>query len=550
MTTDARRRDLRAAIAVLVTVIALVSGACRSSSADDNSQRLAATKDTGGEHPVRGGRMVVALPMETNGWNPFMNQWGDAPTLAGSTMIEPLAIQENDGTPKPWLAERWESNDDFTQWDITLRQGVRFHDNTPFNAQAAKKSLEMLYQSGLYSFAYGPLYDHVQVTGEYTVRVFLKLHWAHYPTSLPFAWMLAPAMVDRPDQGTSNPIGTGPFRFQRWTAFNALSVVRFDGYWRKDREGQPLPYLNEIEFPVIGDAPARASALQTGDVDFALSAGGDISADVDATFQVIKDYSTQRTYLALNTAAGLSAKPNPFSNIHARRAVAYAVDRQRLARSAGAGVESTPYGYREDGPWAPAGGHGYVDHDPAIAHRELETYKKDTGAKSLAFQLNASSATDVQETMQALGANLAEVGITVTINAVDMPKSGLLSAMGDYHALLARTHDFLDPDQEVFYYSASAIKSPPMPSLNFSRYTSPKLEADLKVIRESTDQAKRKQANDDLIRETNDNVVNVWLYNTPESIVASRHVRGIDGFRTHVFANALPKPWLAEAYLR
>jgi peptide/nickel transport system substrate-binding protein len=548
MRIDAGARRRGVVLAALVTAIALAASGCHTISADeglDSQQEIASRdKDKAEEAPMVGGRLVMAIPMESNGWNPFMNQWGDAPTMVGTSMIEPLAVQDSDGTPRPWLAERWSSNADHTVWDLNLRPGVVFHDYTPFDAGAAKRSLDKLFGSGLYSLQFGRLYDHVEVTGPLSVRVYLKVRWAQYPTSLVFAWMLAPSMLDRPDEGISSPVGTGPFRFKRWSQFQSLSVTRFDKYWRKDSDGRPLPYLSEVEFRVLDDGMIRESSLKIGDIDMALSAGSDIAERLQNDFEVVKDYSTQRTFMLLNTGTG--NKGNPFSNIHARRALAYAADRRRVASKVGPAVEITTHGFRPDSPWAPKGADGYVDYDPAIARKEIDLYKKETGASSLSFTLTSPGSIDMQTAVQVLKENLAEVGIKMSLNIIEMPKNGLQAALGDFHATFVRTYDFPDPDQMNFFASSQTLRPIGELSLNISRYSTPALDQNLKIIRESTDPAERKAANDEVIRETNDAAINIWLYNTPESIVANRRVRGLDGFRSHPFANALPKPWLAE----
>lgn len=553
MGREAAARRSRVALEACFVAIALLAIGCHTFGSDtaNEGQRPIALRDAAeaAATPHRGGRLVVAVPEETNGWNPFKNQWGDAPTLIGTSMVEPLAVQENDGTAVPWLAEHWEPNADFTQWDISLRPGVVFHDNTPFNAEAAKKSLDKMHKSSYYSIQYGPLYDHVEVVDEMTVRVFLKLRWAAYPISLAYAWMLAPSMLDQPDEGVLHPIGTGPFRFQEWSQFKSLSAVRWDKYWRKDPAGQPLPYLDELEFQILTETATRAQALRSGDIDLALSTQAEMLVGLPDDYNVVKDYNTQRTYLMLNTVGGPGTRNNPFHNEHARRALAYAIDRERIAAKIGPDIGSTTYGYRPDSPWAPAGSDGYVDHDPAAARRELDLYKKETGAKSLSFTLNAASNVDVQRTVQDLKADLAEFGIEVQGSTVDQPKAGLVAALGDFHATLVRTHDFPDPDQMSFYYSSSSLAPVGEVSLNLTRYTSPTLDANLKIVRESSDPAARKAANDEIIRETNGAVIDVWLYDTPESIVTTPHVKGLDGFRSHAFANPLPKPWLAETWV-
>jgi peptide/nickel transport system substrate-binding protein len=344
-------------------------------------------------------------------------------------------------------------------------------------------------------------------------------------------------------------VGTGPFRFDNWVQGKSLSTKKWDRYWRKDADGQPLPHLNELEFRPMSDDQQREQAVRMGDVDVALSAAGDIATNLADEFNVIKDYNGQRTYLMLNTAVGDANKGNPFTNVHARRALAYATDRQRIAKIVGQDVQVTTYGFRPDSPWAPKGGDSYFPYDPAQARVEIDKYRRETGASNLTFTLSGLSASETQAVLQGLKANWEEVGITVKIEGNEAAKLTVLTALGQYHATWFRLYDFPDPDQMNFYLAKSNINDVGKLSLNFTHYTSRRLEDNLKILRESQDQTARKTASDDIIRETNDQVLNLWLYDTPESLVARRDVQGLDGFRTHAFANNLPKPWLAEAWL-
>jgi ABC-type transport system substrate-binding protein len=107
---------------------------------------------------------------------------------------------------------------------------------------------------------------------------------------------------------------------------------------------------------------------------------------------------------------------------------------------------------------------------------------------------------------------------------------------------------FPDPDLMNFYYSSSTVRPVGELSLNFTRWSSPQVDDYLKIIRERVDPVARKTANDALIRETNSQANTIWLYNAPDSLVSRRSVRGLDGFRSHPFANPQPKPWIAEAW--
>jgi peptide/nickel transport system substrate-binding protein len=544
----ARPRRGRVLLGALAAV-ALIGAACGSHADGPTSDRTTILGPDGERLVETGGRLVVSVPSESNGWNPFIDQWSDSGTMVGSSMIEALAIQAKDGTAEPWLAERWQPNEDFTQWDLFIRPGVRFHDGTPLDAAAAKKSIDAAYQQGLYQVALGPLYKRVDVIGPMTVRVHLALKWAQYPTALANLWIMAPAMLDKPDGGVLEPIGTGPFKFKSWKQGRSLTASRFEGYWRKDAEGRQLPHLSEIEFRPIPDAELREVALQTGEIDVALSTTTKIVESLKNEFNVLKDYDGQRTFLMLNTAVGEANKGNPFVNVHARRALAHATDRRRMADIVGKDVQATPFGFRPDSPWAPQGGDGYFPYDLAKARAEIDKYKADTGAPGLAFTMIGLTEPDVQSQMLDLKAMWHQAGITANIVTVESSKLIVLSAMGQYHAAWFRLFDFPDPDQMNFYMTSSNVHEVGALSLNFTHYSSKRLDSNLKVLRESLDFDQRKAASDDVIRETNDQVVNLWLYDTPSSLIVRPTVHGLDGFLSHGFSNNLPKPWLAEAWL-
>jgi peptide/nickel transport system substrate-binding protein len=541
-------RGLRRLAVAVSAALAVAAGGCGLVGDDATSGRLDTSLTSNEGTAVPGGRLVVAVPAESNGWNPLLNQWSDSGTLVGTSMIEPLAVQENDGTPRPWLAESWSANADATQWTVNIRPGVLFHDDTPLTAEVVKRNLDESLESGFHQVT-RPLYDRIEVTGPLTVKVYLTSTWALWPISLANEWIMAPSMLDRTDAGTVAPVGTGPFRFVAWAQGRQLQARRWARYWRKDDRGEALPYLDEVQFRVVVDDHEREQALRDGTVDLALSNTGDISSRLDGSFDVIKDYNGQRTYLMLNTAVGKGNEGNPFTNVHARRALAHATDRRRVAQLVGPHVQSTTMGFRPDSPFALAGDDRYPAYDPAKARAEIDQYLKDTKAKKLAFTMLGPTAPEAQTVLQGLAAGWRAVGIEADISGVDAAKHLLLTALGQYQACWFRFFDYPDPDLNNFYLSSSTVKPVGELSLNFTHYSTRRMDANLAVLRRSTDRGARKAASDDIVREMNEQVLNLWLYDTPESLVAARRVRGLDGFRSHGLANNLPKPWLAEVWL-
>ena len=454
-----RPRPVAAALAVLAAA-ALVLGACTTTEAaqSDVAPGSIPNELEADATPVAGGKLVVGLPAEAAGWNPVINQWSDAATMIASSVVEPLVVMGSQGDVEPWLAESVTNVDPaFTQWDITLKPDITFHDGTELDATVVKKNLDASFQTGLTKVALGPMYDRVEVTGDLTVRVFLTKTWAQYPQILTSTgWMLAPKMIDHvdetgaPDGGSREPIGTGAFRFVEWSPGNHFRATRFDGYWRTDDAGNRLPYLDAIEFRPMSDDESRERALDSGDVDLISTLSAQSAERLGDDDTVIRDYNTDRTYIGLNTAVGEANAGNPFTNLHARRAVAYATDRQQIASIVGEGVASTPVPFRPDSRWYLEDS-GYYPYDPEKAKEEIEAYTRDTGEDTLTFSLKGLPSVEVASLMQVLQQQWSDVGMEVQLDQIDQASYTTNVVAGNFQAAWLRGYNYADPDLSLIH---------------------------------------------------------------------------------------------------
>jgi peptide/nickel transport system substrate-binding protein len=546
--SDATRggaRRARIVVTALVAVLALLAGACGSKSSGGD-QQAAAAPDAASQTPVDGGSLVVAVANETSGWNPGLNQWTDAGNLVGSSVLEPLATVGEDKGAKPWLAESWIANDTFDSWLVKLRPGVTFQNGEPWDATAAKQNIDFYQQSPLAGIGLKPLLKDTEIVDSLTVKVNLLQPWGAFPgTFLAGAfYMMAPAMLASTDKGVSHPIGTGPFTFDSWQSGGSFKATKNPTYWQ---EG--LPHLDSIEFTVIPDDTSRAAALTSGDVNMILTTNAEQANDLASSQTVVKDWTTEAGTILANTSPVVDGKPNPLGNLHARKALAYATDRQAVADLLGEGVDTPTGPWAPSNPWGmPDDKNGYVDFDLEQAKAEVEAYKKDTGAASLTFTLLGTPGVDEIKVYQLLQSQWAEAGINMNIETLEQTAYITKVVVSDFEAAFSRNYGFADPDTDYAFWSETTANGAGNLSINFTQYTTPEMEQDLTTGRQSGFVDIRRQAYNDLVPRLNAGFANIWLYRTPYSFIADPAVQGLDQAQAVGFAGYQPKTWLADLW--
>ncbi|MGH8908571.1 MAG: ABC transporter substrate-binding protein [Egibacteraceae bacterium] len=260
----------------------------------------------------------------------------------------------------PALAESWEPEDDARSWTFDLRQGVTFHDGTPFNAQAVcfnfdrwhnftgsfqRPDATYYWQTVFNGFADGgglgpSLYEGCEAIDEQTVRIDLTQPSASFlpALALPSFTIASPTALDlydadqgevgeggifRPTSlyGTAHPTGTGPFRFREWRVGDRLVMERNPDYW-----GEAPGNIQTLIFRPIGDNAARLQALQTGEIQgYDLVAPEDYATiRGDAQLQLLARPPFNVAYLGINQGMP------PLEDIRVRQAIAHAINRQAI----------------------------------------------------------------------------------------------------------------------------------------------------------------------------------------------------------------------------
>ncbi|WP_020180691.1 ABC transporter substrate-binding protein [Methylopila sp. M107] len=319
------------------------------------------------------------------------------------------------------LAERWEILDGGRTYLFRLRDGVRFHDGTPFDADAVKFNLERMIDPKHPAAGTGPFplafffaaIATVEAVDPRTVRVRLKAPYAPLLANLayPPGYMVSPAAVTKLGKEFGRaPVGTGPFRFERWESERQVRLVANDGF----REGAPR--LKALVFRPIADANARASEMLAGGLDVMVELAPDSVAAFrdERRFRLHEAGGPHLWFLILNTRDG------PMKDVRVRRAVNLAIDKRALVEHVLQGTATVPAGPISDafGPASDPDVRPYP-HDPEKARALI----REAGAEGAALKLLAadggSGMLEPIAMATAIQSDLARVGLKVEIEAFE-----------------------------------------------------------------------------------------------------------------------------------
>ena len=394
---------------------------------------------------------------------------------------------------EPALAQSWTISDDGTEYTFDLRHDVKFHDGTPFNAEAVKFTFDRMlkddhpfHDTGPFplSFFFSAVQD-VTVVDDDTVKFKLNAPYAPFLSNLayPTGLIVSPDAVKQygKDFGR-HPSGTGPFKFAEWESNAKVVVTRNEDYW----DGAPA--LEAVIFRPITDANTRVAEMLSGGIDVMVEIPPDSVANFDGNgFKLYEQAGPHLWFLILN------AKDGPFADKRVRQAVNYAIDKKAL-------VDQILQGTAEiaAGPTPPAFAWAYDDqlqpypYDPEKAKALL----KDAGQEgaSLTFYVTegGSGMLDPIPMGAAIQADLAKVGLDVKIETYEWNTflgkvNPGLEGKADMAEMAWMTND---PDTLPFL----ALRTEAWPDkggFNSGYYSNPKVDELLDAARKSTDQAER-----------------------------------------------------------
>lgn len=480
--------------------------------------------------PVQGGEITVAVESETNSYLPGVYTGTFAGENVALAVYDSLMQRNEDGEVVPYLAESLEANEDLTQYTLTLREGVMFHDGTPLNAEAIKYAFDNhLKVDG--AATSGALRDveSVTVVDDLTVTYDLSQANASLPDLLtgsigwPFSPTAAEAMGE--DFGSA-PVGTGPFKFVSFVRDSAFVLERNDDYWQ---EG--LPYLDRITFRPIPDEESRQAAFESGDLDAVHSVrlsgfGTQVRALSDA--EVYEGPGNSGSGAIFNTLMP------PVDDARVRRGLSLALDQKALidviAGSPDAAEARNQY-YSESSPYySEAVAEAWPTDDPAAAQELLDEYVNDPARSDgkapgspISIEYNCTAIPSLQEQAQAYQAYWQQVGVEVTLNAVEQSVHIQNAITDQFMVNCWRQGSDADPYIGLF----NAFGDPETQPLNFTNYYNDQVEGVLETLRTTLDQDERAAAIEELGLLFAEDVPNTWTGGNNELIATRPAVDGV-----------------------
>ena len=211
------------------------------------------------------GTLTVGHSIDPPGLNPFGHNAATFESITASTIEKLLYADASSPIIQPGLAHAWNWSDDALRLTLHLRQDVSFHNGEPFDAEAARFSLEQLMASTfLATFTNDLGLQRVVVDDPHTITLHFEQPAGNAEFVLARASFVVPPVYYEQvgAQGfASRPVGTGPYAFVEWVRDDRVVFEAFDGYWGDD------PRLERIVWRIIPEASSRVAALEAGEVD-------------------------------------------------------------------------------------------------------------------------------------------------------------------------------------------------------------------------------------------------------------------------------------------
>jgi peptide/nickel transport system substrate-binding protein len=464
-----------------------------------------------------GGSITVGLELDIPGLDPLkVGVYDTAAEMAAALIFDTLTSLDDKGEAVPKLALSWTSSEDFKTWTFRLRPDVKFHDGSPFNAQAVAWNFARQKDPNNHCRCafYIQNIDKVEAVDELTVAFHLR------DASVNFPAVLAPPAVNNVvhsptaiqklgDDYNRNPVGTGPFVLKSWTAGDRMVVERNPSYWSKGH-----PYLDRVVLRPLPDAQARFATLQSGEADLVWAdeyeADSIAKAKGDPALVVHSFTGSGATVYAFNT------KVAPFDDARVRRALVMGLDRKKMSQVITNGLAkpaTNPYG---EGSWVKCQDDGALPYDAKQARELIKDYGKPVDFKMIV------TATPRGRTIGQVFQQLwKQVGANMELDQVDQTTVVTRAFTRQFQLTPWRIIDLADPDIQMYanFHTGSPVA--------LANYSNPELDRLLEHARSTADKEVRTDDYCAISRLINKEAIWFWTFQNTYHAMAKKKLKGL-----------------------
>ncbi|MCF1472174.1 ABC transporter substrate-binding protein [Agrobacterium vitis] len=434
-----------------------------------------------------------------------------------TAMCDKLVDVSSDLKIIPQLATGWAWSEGGKVLTMTLRQGVKFHDETPFNAEAVVATIqrnmtmpESRRKSELASV------EKVEAIGSDTVKFTLKA-----PDSTLLAQLSDRAgMIVSPKAAKelganfgSHPVCAGPFKFVERVQQDRIVLEKFADYWNKDQI-----FINKLTYLPIVDSTVRLANLRSGDLDMIERVAPTDAASIKSDGKLDFEQAVGVGYMAMYVNIGNGPRANnPLGkDKRLRQAFSLAIDREALNQIVFEGTALA--GNQPFPPVSP-----WYDKRIPVPARDVEKAKalvKAAGFDRVPIELQVSNSATVLQMMQVVQSMVAEAGFDVTLKTMEFATMLNEQTAGNYQISRSDWSGRVDPDGNLHQFVTCKG------GINDTKYCNPAVDTLLNEARQSTDEAVRKQKYDAADEILNDDLPIIYLGHQSWLWASSKKITG------------------------
>jgi peptide/nickel transport system substrate-binding protein len=467
-------------------------------------------------------------------------------------MYDSLLAMDTEFRIYPWLATAWRLSEDQKSYIFTLRKDVKFHDGTPFNAEAVKFTFDRIPKPETKSTSavaiLGPFYETTEVLDEYTAAVRFKQPYAPFlgGVTTAFLGIVSPTAARKfAADFPLNPVGTGPYVFKEWVQKQSVTMVRNPDYqWPAEVfKNRGTGYLDEITYRFVPESATRQALLDTGEAQM---------IDTVPTQNVagIRANPNQQMLVAMRTGGAkmvdLNCRKAPLDSLEVRQALNHAFNREELVRTlfqgvfqaAGAPLSPATFGYDKSV-------EGMYPYDPNKAAQLLDRAGWTMGSSGLRekggqqFKLNCLIGTAEEDNAiaQIMQAQFKPLGIQIDINVIAGTALTTAKQQGQ-HDIGFKIAVYQDPDILGIYFHSRSIGG-----FNYTFYDDPQLNDLLDQGIAAMDAEKRKEIYARVQRYMMERAILIPVYYLANLSAASAKLQGL-------FHDTAGYYWLYDAWFK